>query len=157
MTDRQASEPFHILLVEDNPGDVRLAREAFEEGDVASVLHVARDGEAGLDFLYQRGEYEDAPRPALVLLDLHLPGVDGLELLERVNEDADLKRIPTIVLTSSDADDDVVRSYERHANAYLTKPFGPDDFAALVRTFEAFWFTRVRLPPERSEAASGRD
>lgn len=149
MTDSRVDEPFHVLLIEDNPGDVRLAREAFDEGDVASELHVVRTGTEGLDFLYRRGAYEDAPRPNLVLLDLHLPEIGGLEILERVKEDADLKRVPVIVLTSSEARDDVVRSYERHSNAYLTKPFDPDDFADLVRAIEAFWFRQARLPPAR--------
>lgn len=145
MTDRH--EPAEILLVEDNPGDVRLAREAFEDGRIANDLHVVRDGQAALDFLYQRGAHEDAPRPQLVLLDLNLPTVDGLEVLEEIADDPDLRRIPVIVLTGSEAEEDIVRSYEEHANAYLTKPVTPDAFTDLARTFEEFWFDVVRLPP----------
>ena len=140
-------EPADILLVEDNPGDVRLTREAFKQGRINSELHVVTDGQAALDFLYRRGEYEGAPRPDLVLLDLNLPGVDGLEVLEEMKADPDLRRIPVIILTSSEAEEDIVRSYEEAANAYLTKPVTPDEFTDLVRTFEAFWFELVRLPP----------
>ena len=148
MTQTEHSNTVDILLVEDNPGDVRLTREAFEEGHISNELHVVRDGEKALDFLYQRGEYEDAPRPHLVLLDLNLPRVGGLEVLEDIRADPDLNKIPVIVLTSSDAEEDIVKSYELQSNAYLTKPIDPDDFVALVRTFENFWFELVKLPPK---------
>lgn len=148
MTNHRNGEPIDVLLVEDNPGDVRLTEEAFEEGSINNELYVASTGEEAMDFLYQRGEYEESPRPHLVLLDLNLPGKDGHEVLEDIREDDHLQRIPVIVLTSSKAEEDVVRSYELSTNAYLTKPIGPDEFMELVRSFEQFWFTMVKLPPK---------
>jgi len=138
-----------LLLVEDNPGDVRLTREAFEEGRIQNELHVVPDGAEALDFLHQRGEYSDAPRPDLVLLDLNLPRTDGETVLEELKADPELRSIPVIVLTSSRTEEDVARSYDLHANAYLTKPVDPDEFIETVRAFEKFWFSVVRLPPER--------
>ncbi len=146
MSDQQC-EPADILLVEDNPGDVRLTKEAFEEGGISNTLHVATDGAEALDFLYQRGEYEDALRPDIILLDLNLPRMNGDEVLAEIDDDEDLSRIPIIVLTSSEAEEDVVRSYELRANAYLTKPVDPDEFIATVQSFKAFWLSVVRLPP----------
>lgn len=145
MADRHG--PAEILLVEDNPGDVRLTREAFEAGRIDTHLHVVTDGQAALDFLYRRGEYEAAPRPDLVLLDLNLPKVDGLEMLDTIKDDPSLKRIPVIILTGSDAEEDIVRSYKEYANVYLTKPVNPDAFTDLIRTFEEFRFEVVSLPP----------
>ena len=142
------AKPAQILLVEDNPGDVRLTREAFKQGRIENDLHVVSDGTDALDFLYQRGEFEDAPRPDLILLDLNLPRTDGEEVLEELKGDDSLRSIPVIVLTSSEAEEDIVRSYELHANAYLTKPVDPDEFIETVRAFEKFWFSVVRLPPE---------
>lgn len=147
MTPADRGEPAHILLVEDNPGDVRLTREAFAESGINIELHDVPDGESALEFLHQRGRYVDAPRPHLVLLDLNLPRVDGLTVLDRIRSDSDLARLPVVVLTSSAAEDDVVRSYESHTNAYLTKPTDPAEFVDLVRTFESFWLTKVKLPP----------
>ncbi|WP_247731428.1 response regulator [Halovivax limisalsi] len=147
MTEHREGEPIEILLVEDNPGDVRLTKEAFREGGINNTLHVVSDGEAALDFLFQRGEYEDATRPHLVLLDLNLPKLDGHDVLERIRADDDLHRLPVIILTSSESERDVVESYERNSNAYLTKPVRPNDFIDLVQTFEEFWLTLVRLPP----------
>ncbi|ELY58932.1 response regulator [Natronolimnohabitans innermongolicus] len=141
-------EPAQILLVEDNPGDVRLTEEAFKQGRIENDLHVVSDGNEALEFLYQRGQYEDVPRPDLILLDLNLPRKDGEDVLEELKGDSELRSIPVIVLTSSRAEEDVVRSYELHANAYLTKPVDPDDFIETVRAFEKFWFSVVRLPPE---------
>lgn len=141
-------EPAQILLVEDNPGDVRLTEEAFKQGRIENDLYVVSDGNEALDFLYRRDEYADAPRPDLILLDLNLPRKDGEEVLEELKADSELRSIPVIVLTSSRAEEDVVRSYELHANAYLTKPVDPDDFIETVRAFEKFWFSVVRLPPE---------
>lgn len=146
MTDSRSCEPADILLVEDNPGDVRLTQEAFKEGRVHNEMHVVRDGEEALDFLHRRGEYGEAPRPDLILLDLNLPKIDGIEVLEEIKENSALKRIPVIVLTSSSAEEDILRSYELYSNAYLTKPINPDAFIELVRTFEEFWFELVRLP-----------
>ncbi|OAQ52684.1 chemotaxis protein CheY [Natrinema mahii] len=140
-------EPARILLVEDNPGDVRLTKEAFKQGRIENDLYVVSDGTEALDFLSRRGEYADAPRPDLILLDLNLPGKDGEAVLEDLKVDPKLRSIPVIVLTSSRAEEDIVRSYELHANAYLTKPVDPDEFIETVRAFEKFWFSVVRLPP----------
>lgn len=148
MTEHRTGEPIDILLVEDNPGDVRLTEEAFREGGINNTLHIVTDGEAALDFLFQRGEYSDATRPHLVLLDLNLPKIDGHEVLEQIRDDDDLRRMPVIILTSSESQQDVIESYERNSNAYLTKPVTPTDFVDLVQTFEEFWLTMVRLPPK---------
>lgn len=141
-------EPARILLVEDNPGDVRLTEEAFEQARIENDLHVVSDGSEALSFLFQEGKHTDAPRPDLVLLDLNLPGKDGENVLEELKADPELRSIPVIVLTSSSAEEDIARSYELHANAYLTKPVDPDAFIETVRAFEKFWFSVVRLPPE---------
>ena len=146
MTDSDGASA-DILLVEDNPGDVRLTREAFAELGLESRLHVVNDGEEALEFVFQRGEYDDAPRPDLVLLDLNLPKVDGLEVLEEIKGDPELRRIPVVVLTGSKAEEDIVESYERHTNAYLTKPIDPQEFVDLVQSFESFWLSLVKLPP----------
>lgn len=135
-----------ILLVEDNPGDVRLTREALTDGKVHNTLHVVNDGVEALDFCYQRGEYEASPRPDIILLDLNLPRKDGDEVLETIKDDPNLKRIPVIVLTSSDTHQDIVESYDLNANAYLTKPVDPAEFIDTIRTLERFWLTIVRLP-----------
>ncbi|GAA0678621.1 response regulator [Natronoarchaeum mannanilyticum] len=148
MIEHRSAEPIDVLLVEDNPGDVRLTEEAFAEAKISNDLHVVRDGESALDFVYRRGDYESAPTPDLVLLDLNLPKIDGTEVLEEIKTDDALKRIPVIVLTSSSAEEDIVESYELHSNAYLTKPVDPDEFVELVQSFEEFWFTLVKLPPE---------
>lgn len=148
MTEQRGGAPVDILLVEDNPGDVRLTREAFKEARISNELHVARDGEAALDFLHQRGEFEDAPRPRLILLDLNLPKRDGDEVLAEIKADESLRSIPVTVLTSSAAEEDIARSYNLHTNAYLTKPIDPDEFVDVVRSFEEFWFTLVQLPPQ---------
>jgi len=140
VTDHPDGEPIDVLLVEDNPGDVRLTREAFQDGRINNTLHVVTDGEEALEFLFRRGEYGDAPCPHLVLLDLNLPRIDGQEVLEEMRDDPELKRIPVVILTSSESEQDVVRSYELQANAYLTKPVDPDEFTDLVRSFEEFWF-----------------
>lgn len=140
------ADPVEILLVEDNPGDVRLTQEAFKDGCIENTLHVAGDGVEALDYLYRRGDYEDAPRPDIVLLDLNLPRKNGDEVLDEIRDDPDLKRIPVIVLTSSTTHEDVVNSYDLSANAYLTKPVDPDEFIDTVRVLEEFWFSIVRLP-----------
>ncbi|MFC6824103.1 response regulator [Halopelagius fulvigenes] len=145
-TDR--TEPAEILLVEDNPGDVRLTQEAFKDGRIQNTLHVATDGVEALDFLYRRGDYEDAPRPDLVLLDLNLPRKNGDAVLEEIRNDPELRRIPVIILTSSTAHDDIVHSYDLCANAYLTKPVDPDEFISTIQTLERFWFSLVRLPSD---------
>ncbi|WP_331233650.1 response regulator [Natronorarus salvus] len=149
MRERREPDPAEILLVEDNPGDVRLTREAFKEGRIANTLHVVTDGVEALDFLFQRNEYTDAPRPDFVLLDLNLPRKNGDEVLEALREDPECKTIPVIVLTSSSAQRDVIRSYELAANAYLTKPVDPIEFIEVVRSTEQYWLSIVRLPTDR--------
>jgi chemotaxis family two-component system response regulator Rcp1 len=136
-----------ILLVEDNPGDVRLVQEALKENKVRNRLNVTNDGVEALDFLRRKDEFADAPRPDLILLDLNLPKKDGRELLMDIKEDPDLKRIPVVVLTTSDDERDILASYNLHANAYVTKPLDLDRFIDIVREIEGFWLTVVRLPP----------
>jgi CheY-like chemotaxis protein len=143
--DRKAIE---ILLVEDNPGDVRLTREALKEGKVLNHLHVVEDGEDAVRFLRREGEFDGAVRPDLVLLDLNLPRKSGHEVLEEIKTDTDLRRIPVVVLTSSEAETDIARSYDRYANAYITKPVDLDQFISVVRAVEDFWLEVVRLPAE---------
>ena len=140
--------PIDILLVEDDPGDELITREAFEHNKIKNNLHVAHDGEQGLDFLYRRGEYSDAPRPDLILLDLNLPKYDGRQLLEQIKSDADLCHIPVVVLTTSSAEEDVLRSYKLHANAYVTKPVDVDQFMGAVRQIDEFFVQVVRLPQD---------
>ncbi|WP_232702438.1 response regulator [Halobacterium wangiae] len=142
----RGEEPANVLLVEDNPGDVRLAREAFETGSDADTLHVVNDGDEALDFLFRRGDYEDAPRVDVVLLDLNLPRKNGDEVLAEVRADPELARIPVVVFTSSESETDVVRSYDLQANAYLTKPVDPGAFIEAVQAFKRFWLSAVRLP-----------
>jgi two-component system, chemotaxis family, response regulator Rcp1 len=146
MDQRSNAEPIEILLVEDNPGDVRLTEEALKEGKVRNRLHVAPDGVEALAFLRRQGKYATVPRPALILLDLNLPRMDGREVLAAIKTDPDLKRIPVVVLTTSDAEQDILRSYMLHANCYITKPVDLDKFLAVVRSLEDFWLTIVRLP-----------
>ena len=144
-----ASRPIDILLVEDDPGDELITREAFEHNKLQNRLHVAHDGEEGLNYLYRRGEYQDAPRPDLILLDLNLPRKDGREVLAEVKSDPDLKPIPIVVLTTSQAEQDILRSYELHANCYVTKPVNFERFLEVVQCIENFWLTVVALPPKR--------
>ena len=136
-----------VLLVEDDPGDVVITREAFEHHKIRNTLRVARDGEEGLDYLYQRGAYQNAPQPDLILLDLNLPKYDGHQLLEQIKSDPDLCHIPVVVLTTSAADEDVLRSYRLHANAYVTKPVGFGEFMNVIRQIDEFFVQVVRLPP----------
>ena len=143
----EAVRAVEILLVEDNEGDVRLTREALREGHLHNRLHVVEDGERALDFLFRRGEFDQAPRPDLILLDLNLPRRDGREVLAQIKGDASLKRIPVVVLTTSRAEEDLLRSYDLHANCYITKPVDFDQFIQVVKTIENFWFTIVVLPP----------
>ncbi len=136
-----------ILLVEDNPGDADLARDALEKGKVKNNLHVVTDGEAAMAFLNKQGSYETAPRPDLILLDLNLPKKDGREVLAEIKVDPDLKRIPVVVLTTSRDEEDVLKSYNLHANCYLAKPIQLDQFFGMVRSIEDFWLSIVILPP----------
>lgn len=139
----ELSETVDVLLVEDNPGDVRLTEETFKRNEFDAELHVVTDGQQALEYLM---EDEDATRPDLVLLDLNLPKANGLEVLEAIKSDDELKVIPVIVLTSSDAPSDVLACYRRHANAYLSKPLDPDDFDDLMNALRNFWFVCARLP-----------
>lgn len=141
-------KPVEILLVEDNPGDADLARDALEKGRVKNNLHVVTDGEAAMAFLYKQGAFEKAPRPDLILLDLNLPKKDGREVLAEIKLAPDLKRIPVVVLTTSRAEEDVLKSYNLHANCYLAKPIHVDRFFGMVRSIEDFWLTIVVLPPD---------
>lgn len=139
-------EPIEILLVEDNPGDYRLAMEVFKEAKVKNTLHIATDGEEALKFLKKEGNYKDVPRPDLILLDLNLPKKDGKEVLAEIKDDDNLKRIPVVILTVSNAEEDIVKSYDLHANAYITKPIDLDQFINVVRSIEDFWLSIVKLP-----------
>ncbi|MGZ4526362.1 MAG: response regulator [Mycobacterium sp.] len=143
-----AGRAIDILLVEDDPGDELITREAFEHNKLKNRLHVAHDGEEGLDYLYRRGKFQDAPRPDLILLDLNLPKYDGRQLLEKVKSDPDLARIPVVVLTTSSAEEDILRSYKLHANAYVTKPVDLDQFMKAVRQIDEFFVQVVRLPSQ---------
>ncbi|THA71099.1 response regulator [Streptomyces sp. A0958] len=138
--------PIEILLVEDDPGDELMTREAFLDNKIRNKLHVARDGEEALDFLYRRGAHAEAPRPDLILLDLNLPKYDGRQVLEQIKQDPVLSLIPVVVLTTSSAEEDILRSYKLHANAYVTKPVDLDQFIAAVRQIDEFFLTVVRLP-----------
>ena len=142
------TEPIEILLVEDNPGDARLAVEALKESKVRNNLYHVRDGVEAMDFLRRRGEYAGGIVPDLVLLDLNLPRKDGREVLEEIKEDPELKLIPVVVLTTSEAERDLVRTYDLHANAYVVKPIDLDQFVEVVRGIKDFWLTIVKLPPK---------
>ena len=135
-----------LLLVEDDPGDALMTREAFAEHKVGNRLHVVSDGVEALRFLRREGEYAQAPRPHLVLLDLNLPRKDGREVLQEIKQDEDLARIPVVVLTTSEAEEDVIRSYQLHANAYVTKPVDFDQFIKVVQQIDDFFVQVVRLP-----------
>lgn len=137
-----------ILLVEDNPGDVRLTMEALKEGRILNEVRVVEDGVEALDFLHRAGKYADAPRPDLILLDLNLPKKDGREVLAEIKEDEALKKIPVVVLTTSAAERDILRAYHLHANCYITKPVDLEQFIRVVQLIEDFWLTIVKLPRE---------
>ena len=139
-------KPIEILLVEDNPGDARLTEEALKEGKVLNNLHVTRDGFEALAFLKHEEPFVDVPRPDIILLDLNMPRMDGRELLSRIKNEPDLKRIPIVVLTTSKAEEDIIRSYDLHANCYVTKPVDLDQFIKVVQSIKDFWFTVVKLP-----------
>jgi chemotaxis family two-component system response regulator Rcp1 len=143
-----AGMPIEVLLVEDSPGDVRLTQEAFREANRAIHLHVAADGVEAMAFLRQRGTNVHAPRPDLILLDLNLPKMDGREVLALIKEDESLKLIPTVILTTSVAEEDIVKSYQLHANCYLSKPVQLEAFEGLVKSINDFWLTKVKLPQQ---------
>ena len=138
--------PVQILLVEDSPSDVKMTVHALRAGRISNELHVVGNGDDAIAFLSREGRFSDAPRPDLILLDLNLPGKDGREVLEEIKTDEDLRRIPVVILTTSAAEADVLRSYQLHANCYITKPVGLDAFLETVRSIEGFWLTVVHLP-----------
>ncbi len=153
MHSKQLHEPIEILLVEDSPGDVRLMQEALTDARVANNLHVVRDGVEAMQFLRREKNFTGAVRPDLILLDLNLPRKDGREVLREIKADSDLKRIPVIILTTSDAEADVLKSYNLHANCYLVKPVNVDRFFDLVRSLHGFWLTVVKYPSREERCA----
>ena len=140
--------PIEILLVEDNPGDVRLTQEAVREAKIRNTLNVVNDGEQAIAYVRRQGDYADRPRPDLILLDLNLPRKDGREVLQDLKCDPDLHRIPVVVLTSSEAEQDILRTYDLYANAYVTKPVDLEQFMRVVSSIQDFWLNIVKLPPE---------
>ena len=146
MTTGDSSKPVDILLVEDNPGDARLAIEALNESTVPNTVHAVRDGEEAMAFLHQEGKYASAPRPDLILLDLNLPKKDGREVLAEIKENPDLKCIPVVVMTTSNAEEDIRKTYNLHVNCYVTKPVEFDHFMKVIKSLEDFWLATVRLP-----------
>jgi len=140
-------KPIIILLVEDNPGDAELAREALDYDKMNNDLHVVDDGEKAMEFLHREGSYADAPRPDLILLDLNLPKKDGRQVLAEIKSDSNLKRIPVVILTTSKSEADVIKTYDLHANCYITKPIDLNQFLHVVRSIEEFWMSIVVLPP----------
>jgi chemotaxis family two-component system response regulator Rcp1 len=138
--------PLHVLLVEDSPGYVRLTQEAFRETDPSIQLHVVSDGVEAMEFLRREGRHRQAPRPDLTLLDLNLPRMDGREVLAHIKRDERLKMIPTVILTSSESEVDIAKSYQLHANCYLSRPLQFDEFRGLVKSLNDFWLTRAKLP-----------
>ncbi|MEI6312929.1 MAG: response regulator [Bacteroidota bacterium] len=138
----------NLLLVEDNPGDVRLTQEALMQNQLDLKLHVAFDGEQALDFLYKKGEHESAPRPDLILMDINIPKYSGIEVLERIKKDAALKKIPVVMLTTSDTNNDVSKCYELGANAYTIKPLDFENFINMINSIYNFWFVNVKLPKD---------
>ena len=142
------ARPIEILLVEDNPGDVRLTREALKDGKVCNRLTVAEDGEQAMAMLRQEGEHGAARHPDLILLDLNLPKKDGREVLVEIRGDPDLKRIPVVVLTTSESDEDILRAYNLNANCYIANPVDFDRFVSVVKSIGDFWLSVVKLPPE---------
>ena len=148
MSSQTTGRPIEILLVEDNPGDVRLTVEALKDVKVHNNLHVVKDGMEAMAFLHREGKYADAPHPDLILLDLNLPKKDGCEVLAEIKEDPMLKRIPVVVLTGSKAGEDILKTYNLHANCYISKPIDLEQFIMVVKSIEGFWLTIVKLPSE---------
>jgi chemotaxis family two-component system response regulator Rcp1 len=148
MEGKSFGKPIEILLVEDNPGDIRLTQEALKENKVYNNLHVVNDGIEAMSFLYREGTFTQKPRPDLVLLDLNLPKMNGREVLSRIKGDTQLRRIPVVVLTTSQAEEDIAKAYDLYANCYVTKPVDLEKFIEVVRSIEDFWVTIVKLPPD---------
>ena len=141
-------KPIDILLVEDNPGDVRLTQEAFKSNKITNNLYIVKDGVEAMAFLKREGDYADSPRPDLILLDLNLPKKDGREVLAEIKQDDTLKTIPVVILTTSSAEEDILKTYGLHANCYVTKPVELEQFMIVVKSIQDFWFTFVKLPNE---------
>ena len=148
MNNTDIGKPIEILLVEDNPGDVRLTQEALKENKVRNQMNVVEDGLEAIAFLRKQGMYSDVPRPDLILLDLNLPKKDGREVLVEIKEDPDLKRIPVVVLTTSKAEEDIIKMYDHYANCYITKPVELEEFITIIKSIENFWLNIVKLPSE---------
>ena len=148
MSATEFGRPVEILLVEDNLGDVRLTRETLKDSKLLNHISVVNDGEEAMALLRREGKYAGATRPDLILLDLNLPKKDGREVLREIKTDEQLRRIPVVVLTTSSAEQDILKTYDLHANCYITKPVNLDQFTSVVKAIEEFWFTIVRLPPE---------
>ena len=146
MNSQTTGRPIEILLVDDNPGDVRLTLEALRDGKVQNTLHVVRDGVEAIAFLRREGKYADVPRPGLILLDLNLPKKDGTQVLAEIKEDPALKHIPVVILTGSKAGEDIIKAYNLHANCYVTKPIDLEQFITVVQYITDFWLTIVKLP-----------
>jgi len=147
MTGRKNGEPITILLVEDNPADSRLVKEAMKEVKIRNTLYHVPDGVEAMAFLHKQGEYARMPRPDVILLDLNMPRKDGRQTLKEIKADPELRRIPVVVLTVSDAEEDIIKSYNLHANCFVTKPLDLDEFSKVVKGIENFWFEIVKLPP----------
>ncbi|WP_414468322.1 response regulator [Methanobacterium sp. ACI-7] len=145
---RKRSALIEILLVEDNPGDIDLILEVLEQSKIRNRVFIAEDGEEAMDILHKRGKFADSPRPDLILLDLNLPRKDGREVLQEIKSDSSLRRIPVVVLTTSKAEEDILKSYDLHANSYITKPVDIDQFIKVIKIFEDFWLDIVKLPGE---------
>jgi CheY-like chemotaxis protein len=146
MANQEYGKPIDILLVEDNPGDSRLAMEALKESKLRNNLHIVTDGVEAMDFLYKRGKHAQVLRPDLILLDLNLPKKDGREVLAEIKSDPDLKRIPVVILTISKAEEDILKTYNLHANCFITKPLDLNQFVTVIKSIEDFWLTIVKLP-----------
>ncbi|WNM62670.1 response regulator [Candidatus Nitrospira neomarina] len=144
--------PIEILLIEDNPADIRLTQEAFREARLRNTLHVVQDGVSAMAFIRQAAPFQQAPRPDLILLDLNLPKKDGRDVLKEIKSDPHIRTIPVVVLTTSDDEADVLRSYDLHANAYLVKPIDILQFIKMIQSLEDFWLSVVKLPPKVAEA-----
>lgn len=152
MKSRTTVKQVEILLVEDNEGDVGLVEEVFQEAKIRNNLHIAEDGEEAMLFLRKDRQFSDVPRPDIILLDLNLPLKDGREVLKEIKEDDDLKRIPVVVLTTSKAEEDILKSYDLHANSYISKPVDFDQFIKVIKSIEDFWLDVVKLPSENDSA-----
>ena len=148
MNEKDTMKPIEVLMVEDNPGDVRLTKEAFIDHKLRVNFHVVDDGEKAINYLHQKGEYSDASRADLILLDLNLPKMDGREVLARIKNDPNLKRIPVVILTTSLAEEDILKAYNLNANCYISKPVDFEKFMNVVKVVEDFWLTIVTLPME---------